>query len=742
MFRYPRYYKHTIRLLILSILTFLLSCEKSEPSSSEDCAGNSDGNAICGCTDSTAVNYLSSATYDDGSCVHYIDNGDFYLNFNGPDFVDIGDMFPQGAYTKAAWVNRKYSYGSPNNIISGEKNHALWAPDMQGYNSKLSAGHNNSYNIVQDTDSLPTGVWTFVAVTYDPDVDSGTMVLYKNGIQVDSETNVPTQNSTDITYIGRYGNGYYWSGAIDEVAIWDKALTSGDIENLYNAGYGLTNASANSDDYSSLTGLQGYWRMNEGEGITLSDASGNGNVGIITGADWSTCDECGCMDPAACNYNPVATVDNRSCIFDDDNCDTCVDGVIIANDFDSDGICDDSDNDKDGDGVQDEDDSHPYDNMACADADQDGCDDCSSGYNDPSNDGPDDDNDGICNSYIIEGYTVYIVGSSYNSEGVYTTCYWVDGVRYELPGGAWATDIAVVDGTVYTSGQGEIYEACYWINQDIYELPGNGGEAEAIAVHGNDIYVAGWFNNGSCYWKNGERINLTTNGDSQAFGVAVRDNGSVYIGGYFMNNHHYIIPCFWKDGNNRTSLPVPDGGDGEVNDIAIMDGTMRYYAGYTLRPDYFAGYVPTAGYWRHTTRTDLFLGGSSMDIYGSKGWGITIYGDDVYVAGSTDWYEFWGQEETTGGTFPQYWKNKNIRDLEGGPLTDFGTGEAYDIRVANNNKIVVGVATRDTSYNYSYLSACYWLNGDLHYLVNEYDVPAGLENWYEGEAKGVFVVEN
>jgi len=338
---------------------------------------------------------------------------------------------------------------------------------------------------------------------------------------------------------------------------------------------------------------------------------------------------------------------------------------------------------------------------------------------------------------VISGRTIYIVGR--DDDGA---CYWVNGSKVELPDGAWATDIVVVDGTVYTSGQGEIYEACYWINQEIYELPGNGGEAEAIAVHGNDIYVAGWFNNGSCYWKNGERINLTTNGDSQAFGVAVRDNGSVYIGGYFMNNHHYIIPCFWKDGNNRTSLPVPDGGDGEVNDIAIMDGTMRYYAGYTLRPDYFAGYVPTAGYWRHTTRTDLFLGGSSMDIYGSKGWGITIYGDDVYVAGSTDWYEFWGQEETTGGTFPQYWKNKNIRDLEGGPMTDFGTGEAYDIRVANDKKIVVGVATRDTSYNYSYLSACYWLNGDLQYLVNEYDVPVGLENWYEGEAKGVFVVEN
>ena len=105
---------------------------------------------------------------------------------------------------------------------------------------------------------------------------------------------------------------------------------------------------------------------------------------------------------------------------------------------------------------------------------------------------------------------MYIVGDSYNEVGIQTACYWVDGVRVELPGGAWATDIVVVDGDVYTSGTSENFEACYWINQTRYDLPGSGGEAEAIAVHDGDVYVAGWFNNGSCYWKNGQKIVLDT----------------------------------------------------------------------------------------------------------------------------------------------------------------------------------------------------------------------------------------
>jgi hypothetical protein len=705
----------TLKNVCVVVITSLVfwACEEDKLTLSEDCAGVADGDAICGCTDSTAVNYLSSATSDDGSCVHYVDNGDFYLTFNGADFVDVGDVLPQGAYTKAVWVKREYGYGAPNNIVSGDESHAFWAPYGEG--SKLSAGHNGSYTVVQDTDSLPTGVWTFVAVTYDPDVESGTMTLYRNGNQVDAATGVSPHNESSKTYIGRYGNGNYWSGAMDEVAIWDKALSSSDVETLYNAGYDLTNASENSENYALLTGLKGYWRMNEGEGSTLSDASGNGNIGTISGAAWSTCDDCGCMDPTACNYDSEATVDNRTCVFVDDNCD--------------------------GDGVLDEDDSHPYDNMACADADQDGCDDCSSGYNDPSNDGPDDDGDGICNAYIISGRTVYIVGNSYNEEGNLTACYWIDGSRVELPGGAWATDIVVVNGTVYTSGTGEASDACYWINETRYDLPGNGGEAEAIAVDSNGVvYVAGWYNDGSCYWKDGVKINLTTNAESQSFAIGLRYNGDVFVGGYYMNNHHYYIPCYWKNGNNRYNLSIPSGGDGEVNDMAIMDGNTRYYAGYTLHPSSFAGYTPKACHWRNAgNRTDLPLGGSSMDIYGATGKGIAVDGGDIYVAGYTDWYEDTNNPYTTGGSFPQYWKNSTIHDLPGGPLTNFGTGVANDIRVADGDVIVVGEATRDTSYSDSFTAACYWINGELHYLVNQNDVPDGLEDWDWGSAKGVFI---
>ena len=157
---------------IISVLFLLLgwSCSKEDSinnsSLPQDCAGIAGGTNICGCTDSTAYNFNSDATYDDGSCQSYLDQGDYYLGFNGSNSsVNVGDIMPQGSYTKAAWVKRKYGYQAKHNILSGNANHTFWIPQSQG--AKLSAGHQGEYSIVQDTDSIPEHIWTFVSVTYD-----------------------------------------------------------------------------------------------------------------------------------------------------------------------------------------------------------------------------------------------------------------------------------------------------------------------------------------------------------------------------------------------------------------------------------------------------------------------------------------------------------------------------------------------------------------------------------------------
>ena len=78
-------------------------------------------------------------------------------------------------------------------------------------------------------------------------------------------------------------------------------------------------------------------------------------------------------------------------------CDVCVEGDDRM-DSDSDGMADACDGDDDNDQVADADDGAPTDPYVCRDVDSDGCDDCSSGTDDPINDGTDTDGDGMCDN--------------------------------------------------------------------------------------------------------------------------------------------------------------------------------------------------------------------------------------------------------------------------------------------------------------------------------------------------------
>jgi hypothetical protein len=175
------------------------------------------------------------------------------LSFNGTsDYVDVGNVIGTGAYTKAAWIKRDAGDYYNNIISSSAASHHLWAPYTLSF--RLAAGHSGRWFAVQDSVPLDTDTWYFVAVTYNPAVNSGQMVLYKNATQVGSANGVPAQAGGVNTYIGRFGNGNGLKGAIDNAMIFNRALTADEITALYNAAVGGTEtipADRHSADYSA-----------------------------------------------------------------------------------------------------------------------------------------------------------------------------------------------------------------------------------------------------------------------------------------------------------------------------------------------------------------------------------------------------------------------------------------------------------------------------------------------------------
>ena len=296
-------------------------------------------------------------------------------------------------------------------------------------------------------------------------------------------------------------------------------------------------------------------------------------------------------------------------------------------------------------------------------------------------------------SEIISDRNVYVAGYIVDESGNSTACYWLNGERVDL-GPGQLEDIVVSDGKVYTVGWNYGGSASYWIDNESFDLGSNNAEAYSIAVHNGDVYTAGR-DNGACYWKN-TTINKLSGGDSSGYGIAIKQNGDVFVGGYYMNNHHYVIPARWKNGN-RSNLSVPSGGDGEVVDVKIYNGNP-YYFGFSMAPNNMTGYLPKASYWKVNTRNDMPNGGGwQKGIYGGESYGGFVDETGVYVAGKIDWMietENGNDIPGTGGTYAHYWHDGTKFDLLGGVFNNMWVSTAYDVAVADGFVVVAGdVAT-------------------------------------------------
>jgi hypothetical protein len=116
-----------------------------------------------------------------------------------------------------------------------------WSFELGNVSGKITMvifiGGGNSQ--VSSSASITAGVWTHVAAVY----NGSTIQLYVNGSasgSVGAAGNI--NNVTPTPAFGYYYDisllGY--TGAMDEMGVWNKALTSTEITELYNAGNGLT----------------------------------------------------------------------------------------------------------------------------------------------------------------------------------------------------------------------------------------------------------------------------------------------------------------------------------------------------------------------------------------------------------------------------------------------------------------------------------------------------------------------
>ncbi len=173
------------------------------------------------------------------------------LAFDGAtNYVDLGDMTAvegQSALSVSMWVknNASANVSGGDTMISKEGSGAdtlslSWAQNedvsfcLVGSTSGVSCGGADTAT-ASYVDGIPEGSgtnWNHIVGV----LDSGTVKVYVNGIQggVAGTLSSPTQNSVHSLKIGST-----WAGSIDDVRIYNKALSTQEIADLYALGGGV-----------------------------------------------------------------------------------------------------------------------------------------------------------------------------------------------------------------------------------------------------------------------------------------------------------------------------------------------------------------------------------------------------------------------------------------------------------------------------------------------------------------------
>jgi hypothetical protein len=242
-----------------------------------------------------------------------IKSAEYILRFNNYSWmsipVDSNPIILGSTFTQQAWLY-------PN--IDDLERHCLFGADAAAEDKNLppsvwvsqklciEVGFGNGTRFLRRRTGnvLKQNAWNNVAVLF----ENGTYKIYINGFEVEHEGDDFTGQApvnTPLATIG--GHQGYFTGDMDEVRIWNSAQYDMVKKYLY----------SEIPDYERTEKMQGYWRLDDGNGKTACNlAPHSGRDGILSGPQWVA---------ATAPLNPAA---EPVVYFDDDSL-TLYAGVII-----------------------------------------------------------------------------------------------------------------------------------------------------------------------------------------------------------------------------------------------------------------------------------------------------------------------------------------------------------------------------------------------------------------------------
>ncbi|MBD3249196.1 hypothetical protein GF336_04065 [Candidatus Woesearchaeota archaeon] len=169
--------------------------------------------------------------------------GPYALDFDGSgDYVGVPDSsdwdFGSGSFTIAFWANLDAI--SSNYVLEHYGSSLRWAFIYDGDSWNYYDSVNGK--VIEYSTVPSTGTWYHITYTK----EENDYTLYIDGSSVQSNTASDVPDVDGPLYIGRYGGNlnYNYDGTLDEIGIWNRALSEGEIVTLA----GGTNPLNNGDE--------------------------------------------------------------------------------------------------------------------------------------------------------------------------------------------------------------------------------------------------------------------------------------------------------------------------------------------------------------------------------------------------------------------------------------------------------------------------------------------------------------
>src|SRR3990167_7317139 len=229
------------------------------------------------------------------------------LTFNGSNssYISVGTglaFSKTTPFSGSAWINT--TNGINRTIVS---NYTYATSPGWVFELGVATSANKPYfliinanamngRVVYGSTNLNDGRWHHVAFTYSGANDASGILLYVDGSAETLTTLINTDPGTLVDTgikIGQFApNLNFFDGKMDDVRIYNRALSAGEVAGLYTMGTATVNASTNA---LNTNGLVGQWSFDGKQTVwtsssaaTTLDTSGNNYTGTLTNMSRAT----------------------------------------------------------------------------------------------------------------------------------------------------------------------------------------------------------------------------------------------------------------------------------------------------------------------------------------------------------------------------------------------------------------------------------------------------------------------